>query len=307
MSLFVILVLIAAVALVVLLFSHNKKQKAYYQNVLDSSTNIILVTDGKEASYANELFFQYFKQYDSLETLNQNHFCICDLFIKEEGFLQKNMDGMFWIEYLTSKNTPINKAKIDIDNKTYIFAITISKLKGYKNKVLVIIEDISSHEQLLNISMTDELTKTGNRRHFDLSLESEVSRAKRYNTHLSLIMCDIDFFKKINDKYGHDKGDEVLIHYTQLIQTHLRNEDIFCRVGGEEFMIISPNISKKDAQKIAEKLRVIIEENKTPLAITMSFGVVEFHRDESAEQLYKRADEALYRAKESGRDRVVVG
>lgn len=306
-SLFVILSLIIAVVLVISLFRYNKKQKEYYQNILDSSTNIVVVTDGQEIHYANEIFFYYFKQYKNLEAMHKQHFCICDHFIKEEGFLQKDMNGISWIEYLTSKNIATNKAKINIDDKIYIFAITVSKLKEYENKVLVILEDVTSQERLLNISITDELTKIGNRRHFNLELESEISRAKRYGTHLSLIMCDIDFFKHVNDKYGHDKGDEVLVYNTQLIETNLRDEDTFCRVGGEEFVIIVPNTHKEDAQKMAEKLRVLIEESKMPLAITMSFGVVELHMDENAEQLYKRVDTALYFAKENGRNMVVVG
>lgn len=306
-SLFIILVLIAAVALVVLLFTHNKKQKEYYQNILDSSTNIVVVTDGQEISYANEIFFHYFKQYENLEAMSKQHFCICDLFIKEDGFIQKNMNGVSWIEYLTSKNVQINKAKIKVDNNIYIFVITISKLKEYRGKVLVILEDVTSQETLLNMSITDELTQIGNRRHFNLHFESEVSRSKRYENHLSLIMCDIDFFKDVNDKYGHDKGDEVLVNYAQLISSHLRNEDIFCRVGGEEFTILLPNTGKDNAQKLAEKLRIVIEQYKISLAITMSFGVVELSMDENAGELYKRADEALYQAKESGRNRVVVG
>ena len=306
-SLFIILVLIAAVALVVLLFTHNKKQKEYYQNILDSSTNIVVVTDGQEISYANEIFFHYFKQYENLEAMSKQHFCICDLFIKEDGFIQKNMNGVSWIEYLTSKNVQINKAKIKVDNNIYIFVITISKLKEYRGKVLVILEDVTSQETLLNMSITDELTQIGNRRHFNLHFESEVSRSKRYENHLSLIMCDIDFFKDVNDKYGHDKGDEVLVNYAQLISSHLRNEDIFCRVGGEEFTILLPNTGKDNAQKLAEKLRIVIEQYKISLAITMSFGVVELSMDENAGELYKRADEALYQAKKSGRNRVVVG
>ena len=305
-SLFIILGLIGAIALVVILFIQNKKQKHYYQNILDSTANIVLVTDDKEIQYVNELFFQYFHQYEDLGDLHQNHFCICDLFVKEEGFLEKNMNGILWIEYLSLNNKTINKVKININNQTYIFAITASILKESKNKVLVVLQDISSEEQLLHVSITDELTQIGNRRHFNLSLDSEVSRATRYDSDLSLIMCDIDFFKHVNDKYGHDKGDEVLIQTTELIKTNLRNEEIFCRVGGEEFVIIVPNICKEDAEKIAEKLRGIIEENKRPLPVTMSFGVTELYRNENAEQLYKRVDEALYQAKESGRNRVIV-
>ncbi len=138
-------------------------------------------------------------------------------------------------------------------------------------------------------------------------MQEEVHRAKRYKHPFSLIMLDIDYFKQVNDKYGHTVGDEVLVEYTKLIGSLLREGDTFSRIGGEEFIIILPYAKIEEAQKIAEKLRVKIESFKKVLPITMSFGVVEYIMGEDIELIFKRVDDALYKAKDSGRNIVVVG
>ena len=117
-------------------------------------------------------------------------------------------------------------------------------------------------------------------------------------------MFDIDFFKKINDKYGHDAGDRVLQEYSLLIQNSLRDSDTLCRIGGEEFIIILPQTEKKDAQKLAEKLRKLVEKTKLTVSLTISLGVSEYIPGEDIDSLIKRADKALYRAKNGGRNRV---
>ena len=121
-----------------------------------------------------------------------------------------------------------------------------------------------------------------------------------------MIIFDVDYFKKVNDIHGHDVGDKVLVEYTRLIGIHLRDSDIFCRIGGEEFALILPHTSKAGAYKLADKLRIIVQEHKIVLPITMSFGVVEYKKGEDLEFTFKRADEALYEAKHNGRNRVVV-
>ncbi len=153
--------------------------------------------------------------------------------------------------------------------------------------------------------ITDSLTGIGNRRYFHQKIEEEIQHAQRYKHSFSLIMLDIDFFKQVNDKYGHSVGDEVLIEYTKLISSLLRKGDIFSRFGGEEFMIILPYASKNQAQKIAEKLRTEIELSQKIIPITMSFGVVEYVAGEDSEFILKRVDDALYKAKDSGRNIVV--
>jgi diguanylate cyclase (GGDEF)-like protein len=120
-------------------------------------------------------------------------------------------------------------------------------------------------------------------------------------------MFDIDFFKKVNDTYGHDVGDMVLKEYSHLIKSLIRNEDIFCRIGGEEFMLILPETNLEASHIIVEKLRQAVESFECEVQVTMSFGLVQYIASETEQELYSRVDKALYKAKHSGRNRVVVG
>ena len=168
------------------------------------------------------------------------------------------------------------------------------------------IERQRAAEELEKLSITDPLTSIYNRRKFNKLLASEVERSKRYQTNLSIIMCDIDHFKKINDTYGHDVGDEALKVFSEKINENIREVDMFARWGGEEFMILMPNVSIDDACSVAEKLRKVITstEVKKLDSITASFGVTDLHEDETAESFIKRVDLAMYKAKNNGRNNV---
>ena len=168
------------------------------------------------------------------------------------------------------------------------------------------IERQRAAEELEKLSITDPLTSIYNRRKFNKLLASEVERSKRYQTNLSIIMCDIDHFKKINDTYGHDVGDEALKVFSEKINENIREIDMFARWGGEEFMILMPNVSIDDACSVAEKLRKVITstEVKKLDSITASFGVTDLHEDETAESFIKRVDLAMYKAKNNGRNNV---
>ncbi|WP_024790984.1 MULTISPECIES: cache domain-containing protein [unclassified Lebetimonas] len=155
----------------------------------------------------------------------------------------------------------------------------------------------------------DPLTKIPNRRFFNQKLKEEFLRAKRYNTTFSLAMIDIDHFKKINDTYGHDTGDIVLKKMTSFIRKNIRKSDFFARWGGEEFMLIFPYTDLQKAKQICQKLKRELQENEfvqTPVKFTISCGITEFRNDGDIENIIKRVDEALYEAKNSGRDKIVA-
>ena len=153
---------------------------------------------------------------------------------------------------------------------------------------------------------TDPLTKLSNRRFANEALEAELKRGKRYKSGFSLILFDIDDFKKINDTHGHLVGDNVLIEIAKLAQHDSRESDVVARWGGEEFMIFLPNTSKAQAVKKAESLRKLMEETQIdPVPrVTSSFGVAEliYDQDESIESITNRADQALYEAKHKGKN-----
>lgn len=161
-------------------------------------------------------------------------------------------------------------------------------------------------QELDRISHTDALTSIYNRLRLDETLTSEVNRFKRYRAEFSLIILDIDYFKRVNDKYGHPTGDRLLIDLCKLISEQLRSTDIFGRWGGEEFMILCPATSKEEAIITAEKLRRAIEETHfEPVGhITVSFGVTTVEDGDGEKELVSRADKQLYRAKSEGRNRV---
>lgn len=167
-------------------------------------------------------------------------------------------------------------------------------------------QDITDKKRIELLSMTDQLTKIPNRRKFELELERELSRANRYKNSLTLIVIDIDLFKQVNDTYGHQVGDMVLISVAKLIADNIRRSDIIARWGGEEFIIMSTQTALAGALKLAEKVRRLLAAYKMDVVgtITASFGVAEYRQNESAESFFKRADTLLYKAKKAGRNRV---
>jgi diguanylate cyclase (GGDEF)-like protein/PAS domain S-box-containing protein len=185
-----------------------------------------------------------------------------------------------------------------------------ASLSGTIGVLLDITQRKQMEEELRRLATTDPLTGINNRRHFLEIAEIEVGRARRYFHPLSAMMLDIDFFKKVNDTYGHAVGDEVLRAMTKICTDLLRKGDAMGRIGGEEFAIILPDTALEGALHLAERLRHAIEENVVDVAgervrFTCSLGVTQMGAgDHSFETVILRADEALYESKRNGRNRV---
>ncbi len=162
-------------------------------------------------------------------------------------------------------------------------------------------------EKLSTIAYTDSLTKIYNRLHFTHFLDAEIDKVKRYGGTFSIIFFDLDYFKEVNDNYGHLAGDEVLEKVTEIVAKANRSADIFARYGGEEFIILTPETNLSGALIHAERLRNDIEQYEFENIghISSSFGVAEFNPEkDDVDSLLERADKALYMAKEYGRNRV---
>lgn len=173
------------------------------------------------------------------------------------------------------------------------------------------------NEEIARLSITDPLTKTYNRRYLNEHLPATIKRASRYNHPLSVILCDIDHFKKVNDTYGHQAGDRVLEEFARCLRQFIRDDaDWLARYGGEEFFIVLPETDLEGALKAAERFRVTISETPVltdagTIEITASFGAASVNFEKSqgivgqrtGECLIAAADECLYRAKEEGRNR----
>jgi diguanylate cyclase (GGDEF)-like protein len=173
------------------------------------------------------------------------------------------------------------------------------------------LENAELHRRTEELTIIDELTGTFNYRYFVQKLEEEKKRALRYDLPLSLIMVDIDWFKKINDSYGHEIGNIVLKELSSVIKRCIRDVDIFARYGGEEFVIILPQTPQVEASRIGERIREQVEhtimetEASGKLKITVSVGVTSFPENgKSHEEIVSVADQALYRAKGSGKNLV---
>jgi diguanylate cyclase (GGDEF)-like protein len=163
--------------------------------------------------------------------------------------------------------------------------------------------------ELEQLSITDRLTALYNRLKLDETFVTEIERAKRYNTPLSVIILDVDHFKSVNDTYGHQIGDRLLVELADILRVNIRSSDFPGRWGGEEFLVICPQTDLDGVKAVAEKLRAAIASHDFPSVgnKTSSFGVATYQIGESADELMARADAALYRAKENGRNRVEVG
>jgi len=191
--------------------------------------------------------------------------------------------------------------------------ISVAAIRVKNNwHAVAIVRDITirklADDKLKEMASTDPLTGAFNRRRFNELMLSELARAKRYSTTLTLIIFDIDHFKRINDIFGHSAGDQVLLKLALLVSANIRDTDTFARWGGEEFVILATHCDTNCPNSLAEKIRKLIEEY--PFAevdkVTCSFGVAEYRAGDDQESIVKRADSNLYRAKETGRNRVCV-
>lgn len=165
-----------------------------------------------------------------------------------------------------------------------------------------------ANEELEGLATTDSLTQISNRYALMNRLKEELDRANRFNDDFVLIMFDIDFFKQVNDDYGHDVGDIVLQQLSTLVFNEVRSIDLFGRLGGEEFLIIMPKTNLSEAKESSERLRKVVESYvfENGLKITISLGVANYRTNQKISSLMKMADLALYQAKESGRNNTVL-
>jgi diguanylate cyclase len=182
----------------------------------------------------------------------------------------------------------------------------VAKLKGRTDELVKV---CAEQEKRL---MTDSLTGAHSRYSYERRLEEEFQRWQRHSQPLAFSIWDIDFFKRINDSYGHEAGDRLLRGVAELIGKNKRAEDFLARIGGEEFVLLLPMTTLQAAGALAEKLRAVIEaaafrHHGEPVKVTISSGLTEFRPGDTPTVVYERADRALYQAKQQGRNRCVAG
>jgi len=176
---------------------------------------------------------------------------------------------------------------------------------------VLVLRNKKHKQRLERLATTDELTGLCNRRHILAMLESQMLQASRYQRTLTIAMLDLDWFKQINDAYGHSVGDKVLVNFAQLCRHTLRESDQIGRIGGEEFLLVLHHTGAADAQTLLEKLLKKVTDigpllGITTTPVTFTAGVVSYHHDDSMEDLLQLADVALYRGKKNGRNQIVM-
>jgi diguanylate cyclase (GGDEF)-like protein len=198
------------------------------------------------------------------------------------------------------------KVSFNVSNLDFVLKLSEFISMTVSNAVL--------YERTKKLSVTDGLTGISNRPNMEQVLRSEFERSMRYGAPLSVVLLDVDNFKGVNDTYGHQKGDEILVAFASLLKKFCRANDTAARYGGEEFLMILPQSDAQGAFKIAERVREEMMKlnftgNESNFSVTTSCGVVELDRDfiKSTDQLVAMADQALYEAKNSGRNKTVIG
>jgi len=300
--------------------SHDKKEDAYYYVYAETVVDAIVLIDMRGTiKYCNNSAKK--------------------MFLYEDDIIDRKIDTLIPGKYLHIQQTkeayPATQFLMDIGKTVEMtglkkdgneFPVEVSVSTAYKDywcNIIIIIRDITDKKQkerfllencnrLETLAMRDSLTNLYNRRYALQVLENEINRAKRYQKSLSCLLIDVDYFKKVNDFYGHPFGDKVLIFIASFLQEMVRSTDVVARYGGEEFLVVLPEVNVHGAMDFAERLRVTIAnrevedtENNFITSISISIGVSTFqHGVECKETIISQADKALYEAKKRGRNRV---
>ena len=214
---------------------------------------------------------------------------------KKSEFLEDGIHAEEWLDAVGGERRYLACDAVPIYNHNKELVAVIETLHD-------LTERKKMEEALTRLATTDTLTGIYNRGKIEESLRQEMARSARYGSPLTILLFDLDFFKKVNDTFGHSIGDQVLKEVAATVGKHIRETDTLGRWGGEEFMVLCPGIVAQDAVAIAEKLRQRVEE--LPIGVTISCGIAGCQPGESMDGLINRADKALYAAKHSGRNLV---
>lgn len=291
------------------------EQKMIHENLkklIDLQNNIIILTDGKELNYANKQFFNFFK-FSNLDDFKKEHKCICEFFIEDDKYFHLGKIGkeQNWIEEIQkiSENKSV-VAMIDKYNITHIYSVHVNNFE--KDLSIISFTDISETiieqqklEEKVNI---DKLTNTYNREFFEKNIDIILENNHKNHLKTAIVIFDIDYFKKVNDSFGHDVGDEILKEFVKVIKSISRfHDDILIRWGGEEFLMILSIKNESILFNILEKYRQSICDHNFKFVekITCSIGS-SIHKGSTVKESIKEADIALYEAKASGRNKVVL-
>lgn len=298
-----------------LLYTRVKKVQMFekLQKFVDLQHSIVILTDGYELQFANKRFFEFFG-YDTIEAFHKDHACICDCFVRDDIFFHLGKvtnNEKHWIEsmlHVSGRNRIVSM--LDHYLKSHAFVVSINQFdsKTYVVNFTDISDNFIEKLELEKQALHDQLTGMYNRTYFDINIITLINQNNLDHKSTGFIIFDIDHFKTVNDQYGHDVGDSVLIELSALIQSLVRKDDYLIRWGGEEFLLIFPTDNLNNIEKFAEHLRTSVSNKSFKYVdkLTCSFGGTLHVENESVQQTIKRTDIALYNAKNNGRNQVIV-
>jgi len=293
---------------------YSRRYNNFVKSFLDSNTNITILYENGKINFINSIGLEFFSL-SSVDEFNKTYADLSQLFLSNESgenCIDKHTYGKKWFEVIKNSNSKYLKVKLfsKRDTMNYYFNINISKMKK-NNQYLLTFNDITKLEServdITKQAENDALTNVFNRVKFNEVLNTMIYKANKHDLRFSIILLDIDHFKMINDNYGHNIGDKVLIELSRLVNMSLRDTDIFARWGGEEFVVVSESTTRNEMDFLAHRLLEMINEYsfKDVGKITCSFGVTEFKIGDTQSLLFDRVDKALYEAKHNGRNQVV--
>jgi len=276
------------------LMCHNRPdiESSFSLSLSDSPIMEAAILSGKYILEESFIDSKYYRESDS-KFFKKDYFATIPLKIEKEivGVLNIN-DG--------------EQVSFNVSNLDFVLKLSEFISMTVSNAIL--------YEKTKKLSVTDGLTGISNRPNMEQALRSEFGRSMRYGAPLSVVLLDVDHFKVVNDTYGHQKGDEILVAVASLLKKFCRANDIAARYGGEEFLMILPQSNAQGAFKIAERVREELMKlnftgNESNFSVTTSCGVAELDRDDmkNADQLISTADHALYEAKNGGRNKTIIG
>ena len=295
----------------------NQVEEAIKQtkSILDAQDNMVVLTDLDKIIDVNRKFLEFFDSKD-LDEFNSKNTSVLSKLKKARGFFDESIlnGDENWILKIKELSELDRVVKMEnLLGEDRIFTINIDDYEHKGEHYVISFTDITELKEKSNLleyqATHDQLTGLFNRQKFNDVFAKEIKRGKRYGNFLSLIIFDIDNFKKFNDDFGHATGDEVLKTIAKIVYNSLREHDIAVRWGGEEFLVLLPQTNISGAMQVSEKIRTAIQNFKSeliPREITASFGVTELKEDDNEESLLNKADKALYEAKAQGKNRSIA-
>lgn len=285
----------------------------FLEMMLNLQPSITVLTDGFQGKFINKTGLDFFG-FENSEHFFETHPCICNTFLENSDYFYASgiSEDMHWISEV--KKLPAQKRVVKMcsaEGEARLFHIS---LKSLPQELMHIVEftDITETTQekkrLQESAEHDALTGVYNRNYFDDNITALLQNKHTSKQTKAIAFIDIDYFKKVNDTYGHDAGDDVLKQFVSVIEKTLRSDDLLVRWGGEEFIVLLQIVSENDLLPILQKIRLAIQDHHfvQPEKLTCSIGAAFVISNEEITDAIKRADEALYKAKANGRNKVVI-